>query len=44
MPENLLKDLTDEQVKNLIAYLASPVQVPISGVDAATDVKDLIDE
>jgi putative membrane-bound dehydrogenase-like protein len=44
MPENLLKDLTDEQIRNLIAYLASPVQVPISGTDDTTDVKDVADE
>jgi putative heme-binding domain-containing protein len=44
MPENLLKDLTDEQIRNLIAYLASPVQVPVSGADDATDVKDSTDE
>ena len=39
MPENLLKDLTDVQIRNLIAYLASPVQVPISGTDDTTDVR-----
>ena len=39
MPENLLKDLTDVQIRNLIAYLASPVQVPISGADDARDVR-----
>jgi putative membrane-bound dehydrogenase-like protein len=44
MPENLLKDLTDVQIRNLIAYLASPVQVPVSGADDATDVKDSTDE
>jgi putative heme-binding domain-containing protein len=39
MPENLLKDLTDVQIRNLIAYLASPVQVPISGTGDTTDVR-----
>jgi putative heme-binding domain-containing protein len=39
MPENLLKDLTDVQIRNLIAYLASPVQVPISGTDDTTDIR-----
>jgi putative heme-binding domain-containing protein len=39
MPENLLKDLTDVQIRNLIGYLASPVQVPISGTDDTTDVR-----
>ena len=39
MPENLLKDLTDVQIRNLIAYLASPVQVPNSGTDDTTDVR-----
>jgi len=40
MPANLLKDLTDEQIRNLIAYLASPIQVPVSSVDDITNVKD----
>ena len=44
MPENLLKDLMDEQIKNLIAYLASPVQVPVGAEDGTTDVKAITDE
>jgi len=44
MPENLLKDLTDEQIRNLIAYLASPVQVPAGTGDDTTDLKDVGDE
>ncbi|MBT4693022.1 MAG: c-type cytochrome, partial [Planctomycetaceae bacterium] len=44
MPENLLKDLTDEQIRNLIAYLASPVQVPVSAEDDTTDAKDIADK
>jgi putative heme-binding domain-containing protein len=30
MPEGLLSKLADEEVRDLIAYLASPVQVPLS--------------
>ena len=44
MPENLLKDLMDEQIKNLIAYLASPVQVPVGAEDGTTDAKAITDE
>jgi len=29
MPEGLLEKLTDEEVRDLIAYLASPEQVPL---------------
>ena len=29
MPEGLLNGLTDEQVRDLVAYLASPGQVPV---------------
>ena len=44
MPENLLKDLTDEQITSLLAYLASPVQVSVSGGDDTTDGKAGADE
>ena len=30
MPEGLWNDLSDEQVRDLVAYLASPVQVPLA--------------
>ena len=33
MPDNLLKDLSDQQVLNLIRYLASPRQVGLSARD-----------
>ena len=33
MPEGLLDRLTDEQVRQLVAYLASPTQVPMPTVD-----------
>jgi cytochrome c1 len=29
MPEGLLNGLSDEQVRDLVAYLASPGQVPV---------------
>jgi len=29
MPEGLWNDLTDEQVRDLVGYLASPLQVPL---------------
>jgi hypothetical protein len=29
MPEGLLKPFTEEQVRDLIAYLKHPVQVPL---------------
>jgi hypothetical protein len=33
MPDNLLKDLSDQQIRDLLAYLASPRQVnlPVPG-------------
>jgi hypothetical protein len=30
MPEGLWDGLTDEQVRDLVGYLASPVQVPLA--------------
>jgi putative membrane-bound dehydrogenase-like protein len=45
MPDDLLKDLSDHDVQSLIAYLQSPVQVPVlATVDNAADLfngKDL---
>jgi hypothetical protein len=29
MPEGLWNDLSDEQVRDLVGYLASPTQVPL---------------
>ena len=29
MPEGMLNDLTPDQVRDLVAYLASPMQVPL---------------
>ena len=34
MPEGILEKLTDEELRNLIAYLASPSQVPLPGASA----------
>ena len=33
MPEGLWNGLTDEQVRNLVAYLASPTQVPLPALE-----------
>ncbi|MGD9853328.1 MAG: PVC-type heme-binding CxxCH protein [Planctomycetaceae bacterium] len=37
MPERLLDPLTADQVRDLVAYLASPAQVPIRGPQAPID-------
>ena len=46
MPEDLLTALKDEEIRNLIAYLASPVQVPLKAttdnVSAFFNGKDLV--
>ncbi len=36
MPDGLLNDLTDQQVRDLVAYLAQPSQVPLRATAAST--------
>jgi cytochrome c553 len=36
MPEGLLSKLSDDDVRDLVAYLTSPDQVPLPSGDAAT--------
>jgi hypothetical protein len=33
MPEGQLKELKPDEVRDLVAYLASPVQIPLPGED-----------
>lgn len=39
MPEGLMNDFTQEEVRDLIGYLASPTQVPLKGPAAPIDEK-----